>query len=119
MKEKAARILPAVLGVLFIAAGAIKFSTLEGSGATFTEFGFPAWMRFVIGGAEIAGGVGLFIPITRRLAGLGLAVIMAGAVFLHLRHGQVAEVMPAAVLLALLIVALILLGRKDTEEEGA
>lgn len=73
------------LGALFIFAGAMKF--IMPMEEMQKEIAWSPWFMYFIGVAEIAGGLGLILPgltkIARGLtplAGLGLIVIMIGAV---------------------------------------
>jgi uncharacterized membrane protein YphA (DoxX/SURF4 family) len=50
----------------------------------FEEIGFGQWLRFVTGVLEIAGGIGLLIPLLSGLAALGLTLVMVGAVITEL-----------------------------------
>lgn len=83
-------VLAAVLGAMFLLAGAGKL----GGGATemFTGWGYPAWFATLIGISEVLGGIGLLIPRTRRLAIMGLTVIMLGAAYTHVANGEAVEV---------------------------
>lgn len=71
-------------GALFVMAG---FGKLSGTGSSielFDTIGIGQWFRFLSGSLELFGGLGLFVP---SLAGAGasiLAIVMVGAVFLHL-----------------------------------
>jgi uncharacterized membrane protein len=69
------------LGLAFIGAGVNHF-VLPGPYRKIVPpgFGDPATMVTISGIAEIAGGVGVLLPPTRRLSGLGLIALLA-AVF--------------------------------------
>jgi uncharacterized membrane protein len=69
------------IGLIFIGAGVNHFA-LPGPYRKIVPpgFGDPARMVTISGIAEIAGGVGVLLPRTRRLAGLGLIALLA-AVF--------------------------------------
>ena len=47
--------------------------------ATFAELGAGQWLRYVIGTLEIAGAIGLLIPLFAGLAALALMGVMVGA----------------------------------------
>jgi uncharacterized membrane protein YphA (DoxX/SURF4 family) len=55
-----------------------------------------------IGASEVVGAVALLIRPLASWAALGLAVIMVGAVVLHLRYDGMGPALPAAVLLLLM-----------------
>jgi hypothetical protein len=66
--------------------GAAKFGNAREWERLFVGWGYPAWMSFVIGVAEIIGAVALFIP---RFAFVGVAVlgtVMLGALVTLLLH---------------------------------
>ena len=69
------------LAVLFIAFGVAKLT-----GAQVQEFsliGAGQWMRYLVGAAELAGGIGLLTPWLAGLAAAGLAADMAGATIIN------------------------------------
>jgi hypothetical protein len=70
----------------------------------FLAWGFPAWVRPVVGTVEVIGAVGLPIARTRPWACGVLLGVMAGAVATHLVHGEMRRVILPAVLSALLAV---------------
>jgi uncharacterized membrane protein len=71
----------AVLGAFFIGAGVNHFAMPRFYRKIVPPgMGDPATIVAVSGVAEIAGGVGVFLPRTRRLAGVGLIALLA-AVF--------------------------------------
>jgi uncharacterized membrane protein YphA (DoxX/SURF4 family) len=91
------------LGVLaYASAGTAKVLGVEQMAQSFTHFGLPLWFMTFIGLSEVAGAIGLLIRRLSTWAALGLAIIMIGAVVLHLRYDGVAEASPAAVLLLLM-----------------
>lgn len=74
-------IVQALLAAFFILASALP--KLAGSGDMvdlFNDIGIGQWFRYVVGGLELAGGIGLLIPRLAGLAGLGLTGVMVGAV---------------------------------------
>lgn len=78
----------------------------------FAAYGLPRWAVFVVGGLKLALAVallvGLWFPAVARVAALGMAVLMAGAIAMHLKAGDPPKKsLPAASLLTLsLLVAL-------------
>lgn len=94
--------LPQVLLALpLLLAGSAKLMGVPQLHASFGLMGLPVWFGYCIGAAEVAGAIGLFIPRLRRLAAAGLASIMAGALFFHLRYTPWEQGIPALVLLGL------------------
>lgn len=105
----ATTILAAVVGAAFLAAGAQKLAGAERQTTGFARFGYPRWSMYAIGALELAGAVGLFVgavvPPVTLLAGLLLAVVMAGAVATHLRlKDPVGSLAPSLTLLVLSLV---------------
>ena len=66
-----------LMGALFILLGCAK---LAGGGVQeFGLIGAGQWLRYFVGAAELAGGIGLLMPWLAGLAAAGLAADMAGA----------------------------------------
>ena len=103
-------ILQVLLGLFFIKAGFDKLSGIEKTVGMLGSLGLPGWFAYLIGGAELLGGIGLLIPRTVRPAALGLIIIMLGAVFMHATKipGGIAGGMAAMVALVLLVVLFLL-----------
>jgi putative oxidoreductase len=87
-------ILRIVLGVVFLAHGSQKMLGLFGGygfHATmefFTHMGMPAAVAFLIICTEFFGGLGLIFGLLTRIAALGIAGLMIGAIFMvHLPNG--------------------------------
>ena len=79
-----------LLALLFLMSGFGKLTNGETAGGmTFDEqfvaWGLPAWFRFPVGLAELAGAGGLLVPRLRFYAAAGLTAVMGGAVLTHLR----------------------------------
>ena len=91
------------LGVLvYASAGTAKLLGADMEVQTFARFGMSlTFMRF-IGVCELAGAIGLLIPRLTTWAGLGLMIVMGGAIVSHLRFDGVPPAVPAAVLMALM-----------------
>ena len=104
MNEKTKRILlvggGVVLAAVFVIFGAGKFIDPAKWIDKFAAWGIPAWFVPVSGALEIAGAVGLMIPVLRGLAGLGLALFMIGAVATHVAHAEVGMIFVAGAILA-------------------
>jgi putative oxidoreductase len=92
--DVALTILRVILGIVFFAHGAQKMlGWFGGFGfhATmgfFAHMGMPAPVAFLIICTEFFGGLGLIVGLLTRIAALGIAVEMVGAIFLvHLPNG--------------------------------
>jgi len=83
---------------------------------------FSPWSIKLIGALELLGGLGLFLPpivpfvpsVLTLLSAFGLAVMMLGAIVVHLRRKEAREGLPALILLLfllLLIFGLFAVGR--------
>lgn len=77
--------LTALLGLLFIASGAGKLVGPSQIVESFARWGYSDAFRLVIGMAEVMGGLLLFHKRFTAAVSVDLAVIMAGAVFTHLK----------------------------------
>lgn len=95
-------VLPALA---FAAAGIGKLMGTPMLHESFAAMGLPAWFGYFIGASELAGAVGLLLPMTRKLAAAGLAVIMVGAVYFHVAYA-VPSAVPALVLLVLMVLTI-------------
>ena len=83
-----------VLGVVFLAHGAQKMLGwfggygFHGTMGFFTHMGMPAAVAFLIICTEFFGGLGLIVGLLTRIAALGIAGLMIGAIFMvHLPNG--------------------------------
>jgi putative oxidoreductase len=82
---RAARVTAGVrvfVGVVFVFFGGLKFLVTEFEVAEFVRFGFPesALVVYLVGLVEVVAGLMLVLGLGTRLAALGLAVVMAGAI---------------------------------------
>jgi hypothetical protein len=108
-----------LLAVAFLGAGATKLSQPKDKLAKNMAWveDFSQGTVRLIGALEVVGAIGLVLPALTGvlpwltpLAALGLALLMAGAVYTHLRREEGPAVVPPAVLL-LLLAALVAVGR--------
>jgi uncharacterized membrane protein YphA (DoxX/SURF4 family) len=98
-------ILAILLGLEFLAAGALKLINNPVMVDMFNVVGLGQWFRYFTGVLEIIGGVGILIPRFSRRAALLLAVIMLGAVVAQLTRIHQGAWTPAVMLLLALVVA--------------
>jgi uncharacterized membrane protein len=111
--------LQVLLGLVFLAAGGTKLAQpkeklAKNNMAWAGDFSQGA--VHLIGALEVLGALGLVLPALTGvlpwltpLAAVGLALLMAGAVYTHLRREEGSAIVPPAVLL--LLVALVAVGR--------
>ena len=88
-----------VLAVVFVMFGAGKFMDPAKWIDKFAAWGIPTWFVPVSGALEIAGAIGLLIPVLRGAAGLGLALFMVGAVATHVVHAEIGMIFVASAIL--------------------
>ena len=81
-------VLRGLLAFIFLGAGIMKLVGAAESMAHFDDLGLPGWMALVIGVAEVACAVLLFIPTGFVAAILGMLAIMAGAAVTMALHGE-------------------------------
>lgn len=93
--DSSALVLRLMLAIVFFPHGAQKVlgwfggHGLEGTINYFTQsMGFPFILAVLVIVAEFLGPIGLFFGFLTRLAALGIACVMVGAIFMvHLQHG--------------------------------
>ncbi len=93
-KDVALTILRVVLGVVFFAHGAQRMlgwfggDGFHGTMGALTRTGMPAPVALLIICAQFFGGLGLLAGLLTRIASLGVAGLMIGAIFMvHLQNG--------------------------------
>jgi len=111
-QSKARNVTGWILVVLLAAAfGLASLGKLSGAATEmFAGWGYPAWFATLIGVVELAGGIGLLIPRTTRLAILGLTVVMLGAAYTHLAHQEGLQLLRPLIFLGALWAAWFLRG---------
>jgi uncharacterized membrane protein YphA (DoxX/SURF4 family) len=103
-------VLQVLLAAMFLFSGAGKLAGTEQMVELFDKIGFGQWFRYVTGGLEVAGAIGLLIPRLSGLAALGLAGVMVGAVITEAFLSGVV-LLP---LVLLVLAAIVARGRRDT-----
>lgn len=88
------------LACVFLLFGVGKFIDPAKWSAKFAVWGIPTWFVTISGALEIAGAVGLLIPLLRGPAGLALALFMVGAVSTHVVHAEIGMIFVAGAILA-------------------
>ena len=101
-------VLRVALAAVFLAAGLGKLAGDPAQVDLFADIGAGQELRYLVGGLELAGAVGLFVRGLRSAAALGLAALMVGATVVDV---LVLHVSPAlTIALAVAAVALAVLG---------
>ena len=72
------------LALLITGGGAAKLLGEPAMVDMFEQIGAGQWLRYLVGGLEVLGGVGLFVPRSRALAALGLLVLLLSATVVNL-----------------------------------
>jgi putative oxidoreductase len=92
--DVALTILRVILGMVFFAHGSQKMLGwfggfgFHGTMGAFTHMGMPAPLAFLVICTEFFGGLGLLVGLLTRIAALGIAGLMIGAIFMvHLKVG--------------------------------
>ena len=80
-------IMTGITSALFLVSAIPKF-TLPGWVSRFAAWGYPEWFLYVIAVLEAAAAIALLIPRLAPYAAGGLVVIMLGAMYTHLTHGE-------------------------------
>ena len=94
-------VLQILLAAMFVFQGVSKLLSSPGWVSRFKAWGYPDSFYLVIGVIEVGSAVLLLIP---KLAGFGsliLIIVMVGATFTHLIHGE-PQVITTLILMALL-----------------
>jgi len=105
-------VLQGLLAAFFLAASAAPKLYGEPTAVEiFDEIGVGQWFRYVVGGLEAVGAIGLVIPRVAWLAALGLAAVMVGAVVtsLFVLNAGLLTLMP---LILLVLVGVVAWGRR-------
>lgn len=70
------------VGGIFLVHGWSKLANMEGTIAFFGQLGFDPLIAYVVAIAELLGGISMILGIFTRWSGVGLALIMVGALLL-------------------------------------
>lgn len=80
------------LALIYVQMGRIKFDPNGFWTAAFESWGYPVWLRWLVGGIEVGCGALLLIPWVASYAAVGLSIVMAGAWVTRTRDGQYVDV---------------------------
>lgn len=103
VKTVAIGVIVGLLAIEFVIAGVAKFPAGTGWAAMFARWGYPPAFRFLVGAVEVGAGAALLMPGARRLASAVLLVVMAGAIYTHVLHGESRRALLPVVLSAPLV----------------
>lgn len=101
----------AIITIVMLMGGVMKLTGNPMAHQSFADLGLPGWFGYFIGACEVAGAIGIWLRPTSRLAALGIAIIMAGAVYYHVTFPPVQAGIPATVVL---LCSLFIVSRKGT-----
>ena len=88
----AAWIAGAYLAWMYVEMGWVKFDPEGFWTPAFERWGYPTWLRLLVGFIETAGGVMLVIPWLASYGATGLALVMIGAWITRLNDGRLVDV---------------------------
>jgi uncharacterized membrane protein YphA (DoxX/SURF4 family) len=91
-----------LVGIGFLMASLGKLTNNPSVITMFEEWGFPNGFHFVIGAMELILAILLLIPKTLKIAIIGLAIIMVGALGTHLLNDPVVELIRPVIFMVLL-----------------
>ena len=96
------RVLAVLVGLAFIASGAMKLAGVEDAVKQFERFNYQPWFMYLTGGIEVSSGIAIMIRMLRFWGALLLICVMIGAIYSHKNIGEGAcEMIPPGVLLVL------------------
>jgi uncharacterized membrane protein len=102
--------LQVLLALQFASGGVLKLAGDPAMVAMFADIGVGQWLRYLVGGLEIAGALGLLVPRLSGLAALGLVGLMVGAAA---TNALVLGTSPLLPILLLLLAALVAWVRRE------
>ncbi|MFD1932149.1 DoxX family protein [Nonomuraea mangrovi] len=98
-------VLQVVMAAGFLLAAMGKFTGAEPSAGTFDAIGIGDWFRYLVGGLEVVGVVGLLVPRLAGPAALALSGLMVGASLTQLIVVGSGVALPVTMLVLSLVIA--------------
>jgi uncharacterized membrane protein YphA (DoxX/SURF4 family) len=99
-------VLSVLLAAVFVIAGVPKLMPGETYWVeAFAMYGYPGWLRTVVGVVETVGAACLLVPSLATYAAIALAVVMFGATYTELVRPGPATFIPPILLVLLLLLA--------------
>lgn len=80
------------LALMYVPMGWIKFDPNGFWTPAFEQWGYPVWLRWLVGSIEVAGGVLLLIPWVASYAASALGLVMTGAWVTRMRDARFVDV---------------------------
>ena len=81
----------AYLAYLFVTMGWVKFDPDGFWTAPFERWGYPVWLRLLVGVLEVGGGLLLLVPRTARYGAALLVPVMLGALYTRVGDGRLVD----------------------------
>ena len=94
-----------ILAVGFGSSGLMKLAGASTMVTMFDQIGAGQWLRYLIGGLELAAAIGVLIPVLSGLAALGLTALMVGAAVTNIAILHTSPVTPLVFLVISIVVA--------------
>lgn len=105
-------VLQGLLAAFFVFASVPKLLGDPTAVDMFGKVGYGDWLRYFTGAAELAGAIGLVIPLLSSLAASGLTIVMVGATVANLTALDMAWAAPQTIVMAALL-GFVAWGRRD------
>ena len=93
-----------ILGVGFLGVGMLKLISYPSLVASFQKWHLPPWFIYVVGLCELCIAVALFYAPWRKKTIVAAAILMVGAITVHLMAGELSQLYGPTVVLFLLAV---------------
>lgn len=118
-KTSALWVLSGLLAVLFLMAGGSKLAGAERHVQGFARWGWPDWLRLIVGAVEVTSAVLLLIPRVAFFGCCALVVVMAGATHTHLFRATGEAGLAVFTIILLILAALLAYARWPEALRGA
>ena len=80
------------LASMYVGMGTIKFDPEGFWTAAFERWGYPVWLRLLVGSIEVGGGILLLVPWVATYAAAAVGFVMAGAWITRFNDGRMVDV---------------------------
>ena len=117
LADKSLWVLSVLVALAFILSGVPKIAAMSDWILKFADWGYSVWFMRLVGATEIACGLLLLVPRSAPWAAGLLGLVMLGAAYTHLARNEWSQ-FPRP-LLFLLLLALIVRGRRKARAPGA